>query len=127
MNNERRQIPRLEVKKEVKVFMQQMQALSDCIIEDMHLKGMSVSFNERLPHQQAMEMSFAIGEKSGFIKTEVRIPWEKEEQGRYVYGLAFSKIADMDKEKVYQFINTHCNDQLRKNWWGECSKAALVK
>ena len=117
--DERRQLPRWEIKKEAKVWMPQMQDFSHCMIEDMHLKGMCVSFNKRLPQQQTVSMSFAIGDNFDFTKIEAQIPWRKEDQGRYVYGLSFSNIADKDKDRISQYITTNCYDQVRKNWWAE--------
>jgi len=115
--NERRQLPRWEIKKEAKVWIPLLQDFSHCMVENMHLKGMSVSFNKRLPHQKTIRMSFAIGDNYDFIKFEAQIPWVKEEQGRYVYGLSFSKIADNDKDRIYQYINTNCYDQFKNKWW----------
>ena len=115
--DERRQLPRWGVKKEAKVWMPQTQGFSQCVIEDMHLKGMRVSFNKQLPAQEPMRMSFAIGDNFDPIKIEAQIPWAKEDQGRYVYGLSFSKIAENDKDRIYQYITTNCYDQFKKNWW----------
>ena len=118
--DENRQLPRWEIKQEAKVWMPQTQDFSQCVIEDMHLKGMRVSFDKRLPRQDPLplRMSFAIGDNFAPIKIEARIPWEKEDQGRYVYGLSFSKIADDDKDRIYQYINTNCYDQFKDKWWG---------
>jgi len=115
--DERRQIPRWEIKKEAKVWIPLTQGFSHCMVEDMHLKGMCVSFNKRLPHQQNVRMSFSIGENYDFIKVEAEIPWRKEYQERFVYGLSFSKIADEDKDKIYHYINNNCYDQFKNKWW----------
>ena len=115
--DERRQLPRWEIKKEVKVLLPQSQGVGSCFIEDMHLKGMCVSFNKPLQLQNPMRMGFAIGNNSDFIKIEANRTWMKEDRGRYVYGLIYSKIADSDKERIYQFINANCYDQLKDKWW----------
>lgn len=115
--DERRQLPRWEIKKEARVWLPQSQGFSHCIIEDMHLKGMCISFSKPLPQGKPMRMSFTIGENFDFIKVEAQVPWEKEDQGRYFYGLSFSKIAENDKDRMYQYINTNCYDQFRKKWW----------
>lgn len=114
---EQRELPRWEIKKEAKVWMQGIQDCSHCIIEDMHLKGMRVSLNSPLPQQGPVRMSFAIGDNFDPIAIEAQIPWTKEDQGRYVYGLSFSKINDEDKDRIFQYINTNCYDQFRKKWW----------
>ena len=115
--DERRQLPRWKVKKEAKVWIPLLQDFSHCIVEDMHLKGMCVSFNKQLPPEETLKMSFTIGDNFDFIKIEAQIPWMNENQGRHVYGLSFSKIDDEDKDKIYQYINTYCYDQFKDKWW----------
>jgi hypothetical protein len=115
--DERRQLPRWEIKKEAKAWLPQMQEFSHCIIEDMHMKGMCVSFSKRLPQGKTVKMSFSMENDFDLIKIEAEIPWMKEDQGRFKYGLMFSSIADEDKDKIYQYINTHCYDQVKKHWW----------
>ena len=117
--DERRQLPRWEIKKEAKAWIPQTQGFSHCIIEYMHLKGMCVSFNKRLPQQEPLRMSFAIGDNFDLIKIEAQIPWTKEDQGRFIYGLSFTQIADNDKDRIYQYINANCYDQIKDNWWGD--------
>ena len=115
--DERRQLPRWEVNKEVKVWMSQTQDCTQCILEDIHLKGMRVSFNERLPQQESVRMSFSLGNNGDPIKIEAKIPWSKEERGRHVYGLSFTKIDEGDKDRLSEYIITNCYDQFRSKWW----------
>jgi hypothetical protein len=115
--DEHRQLPRWEIKKEGKVLLPQTQSVSHCMIEDMHLKGMCISLKGRLYQPEPLGISFAIGDSSDFIKVEAQIPWSKEDQGHYVYGLSFIKIADEDKDKIYQYITANCYDQVKDKWW----------
>ena len=115
--DERRELPRWEIKKEVKVWMPLTQGFSHCIVEDLHLKGMCVSFDKRLPLVRPVKLSFTLVQDYDFIKIEAQTPWVKEVGGRYVYGLSFSRIDDPDKDKIYQYINTNCYDQFRDKWW----------
>jgi hypothetical protein len=115
--DERRQLPRWEVKKEAKVWLPQMQEFRLCIIEDINLKGMCVSFNKQLPQEQPMPMSLGLEDGAELMKLEVDLPWAKEEQGRHVYGMFFSKIGEVDKDKIYQYINDHCSNQIKDKWW----------
>ena len=116
--DERRQLPRWEIKKEAKVWMQgEPVNARQCVIEDMHLKGMCVSLNKQLPQERPVRMSFAIGDDFDPIKIEAEIPWAKENQDRYVYGLSFSRISDEGKGRIDQYINTNCYDQVKNKWW----------
>ena len=117
--DERRQLPRWEIKKESLVWMPQALGFSQCIIEDMHLKGMRISCEKRLFQQQVVRMSFMIGDHFDLIKIEAHLPWAMEDADRYVYGLSFSRIEDEDKDKLYNYISTHCFDQFKKKWWAK--------
>ena len=116
--DERRQLPRWEVKKEVKVWVPLLQAFSHCVVEDIHLKGMCVSFKKQLHNEKPLRMSFALGDNYNFIKIEADVPWEKRDNDKFVYGLSFNRIDEQDKEKLYQYINSNCYNQLKDKWWG---------
>jgi len=116
---ERRQLPRWEIKQEAKVWLPQEQGFSHCIVEDMHLKGMCVSFNKQLSPQEVVRMSFALGDNFDFIKIEAQVSWTRVKDERYVYGLTYSRIADVEKSKIDKYINTNCYDQIKKKWWGK--------
>jgi len=115
--HERRQLPRWQVKREAKVWLPQTQEFGLCFVEDINLKGLRASFNKRLPQEQTLKLSLVLEDNSDFMKIEAQIPWFKEEQGRWVYGLSFSKIMEWDKDKIYQYINTYCYDQIKGKWW----------
>ncbi len=115
--DERRQLPRWQVKRETKAWLPQMQEFSRCIIEDINLKGMRASFTQRLPQEQSVNMSLDLEDKCDFMKLEVSLPWVREDQGRYVYGMSFNKIKDSDKDRIYQYISSHCSQQLKDKWW----------
>ncbi|MBF0504931.1 MAG: PilZ domain-containing protein [Candidatus Omnitrophica bacterium] len=116
--DERRQLPRWQVKKEAKVWLPQRQGFSHCVIEDINLKGMCASFDRQLPQEQPLNMSLSLDDNFDFMKVEVNLPWVKEEQGRYVYGMFFNKISEQDKDRVYQYISDNCSGQFKEKWWG---------
>ena len=115
---ERRQIPRWELKKEVKSWIPLLLGFDQCIIEDIHLKGMCVSFDKRLPYEKSIRLSFTLEENYDFIKVEAQIAWSRENNGRHIYGLSFSKVEDEDKDRIYHYINNNCYDQFKNRWWG---------
>ena len=112
-----RELPRFSIKRKVKVCIPQTDGLNRCVIEDIHLKGMCVSFKKRLPLQQSVTMSFTTGDFFEPIRIEAQILWENENQGRYVYGLLYTKISDYDKDRVYKYLNAIHYDQFKDKWW----------
>jgi hypothetical protein len=99
--DERRAILRREIRKEAKVWMPHGPGVKHCIVEDMNLRGMRVSFDRRLLRQHAQRMSFAIRDNSEFINTEAQILWTREERDRYIYGLAFNKMEVLPLMRVW--------------------------
>jgi len=65
-----------------------------------------------------LKMTFTIGHEGYSIKIEAEIEWSKQETGCYVYGLSFHKIDELEKERMYQYINGNCYDQFQEQWWG---------
>lgn len=115
---ERRELPRWHIGKKAKVRLGFSNDLSDCIIEDMNLKGMCVSLYEPLPQGHPVRMTLALTENFDF-NVEVSVPWVREEAGRYVHGLSFNIIMDGDREKVYQYVSRNCFKQFKDKWWAE--------
>ena len=115
--DERRQLPRWQVNRQVKVWLSQMQEFNQCIIEDINLKGMCASFDKQLPQERPVYMSLGLEDDSDIMQLEVNLSWSKEDQGRYVYGLSFIKIAEHDKNKIVHYINANCCYQFKKKWW----------
>ena len=115
--DERRQLPRWEIKKEAKVWIQQTQDFRHCTIEDLHLKGMCISIDKQLPWQDPVKISFTMGDSMEFIKVEALVPWAKEDRGWYTYGLSFTRIEDADKDKIFEYLNNNCYDQIKSKWW----------
>ena len=120
---ERRQLPRWEINKEVKVWLPEARSFRYAYVKDIHLKGMCVASDKRLFQQQVVKMAFAIGESFDLIKVEAEIPWVREDDGRYFYGLSFTRIDDLEKDKIYQYYSTNCYDQLKHKWWEPGGKA----
>ena len=115
--NERRQLPRWQIKREAKVWLPQMQEFSHCIIENINFKGMCGSFNKRLPQEQSVNISLDLEDNSDVIKLEVDLLWAREDHGRYVYGMSFKNIRESDKDRIYQYTISHFPEQFKDKWW----------
>jgi len=115
--DERRKLPRWEVNKEVKVWIPMTQGFSHFVLEDIHLKGMRVSFNRKLPHEKTVRMSFDMDNNYEFIKVETQICWRVENEQRNCYGLSFSQINEEAKQKIDRYITANCYDQIKNKWW----------
>jgi len=115
--DERRSLPRWEINKDSKAWLPPTQTFNHCKIEDLHLKGMCISFDKKLQIEGPMRMSMTIGEGFDFIKLEAQVHWEKQEEGRFIYGMSFIKILDEDKDRIDRYIQANCYDQVKEKWW----------
>jgi hypothetical protein len=94
------------------------QAIDDvfCYVNDINYKGVGVILNAKLPEDTAFRMRLNLSD--GFlIEAEVWVAWNRMVDGVNHYGLYFSKLKDADKEKIYRFINTHCQSEVVSKWW----------
>ncbi len=114
--NEKRQLPRWKVNKDVKVSFDNEENLQEAHLEDLNLKGMCLSLPVKLPQDRFIRMGLQLSEAISF-EADIQIPWVKEVAGRYVHGASFCRIVDEDKDKVYQYINSHCLKQMKAQWW----------
>ena len=114
--DERRRLARWQINTPAKISLKENEEFSDCCIEDINLKGMCISLSEPLPQERPVKMTLALADYLD-LDVEVEVPWAKENRDKNVYGLCFSRVKDLDKERIYQFINRHCPQQF-KNQWG---------
>ncbi|MFA5199673.1 MAG: PilZ domain-containing protein [Candidatus Omnitrophota bacterium] len=75
-----------------------------CQILDINHAGAQILLNAKLPSDSALKMKLQIGEDSE-IDAEVWVTWHKAINGSNHYGLYFSEIKDIDKEKINKLIS----------------------
>jgi hypothetical protein len=113
---ERREIPRWQVKERARYALSSSLKWEDCILQDINLKGMSLSLTQNTMFRNPLDISLAV--EDGFtLRVEGKACWEKLEGGLRTYGVAFTRIFDDDKERLYQFIQKHCERQFKDKWW----------
>ena len=111
-----RQIYRWEIMREGKLQLDTGNRTVDCFIRDINLKGIQIAVPEKLPESADLKMNLLISSLD--LNVEVVVQWEKQEDGQHVYGLAFQKIADEDKTRIYEYVSHNFPHQLRKQWFG---------
>jgi hypothetical protein len=111
----RRELPRWKIKKMFSMSFQNIGTV-DCIIEDLNLKGMCLSSRLKLPQDRLVKMGLMLPGDI-HVEVDIQVPWIKESQGRFIHGLSFNRMMDEDKDKLYRYINNHCSDQLKQQWW----------
>ncbi len=113
--NDRRQVQRWQIRKEVKLAFEGVEGVSTCCVEDINLKGMCLSLEQRLPQDRDIKIALVMDDGLD-INIEVRIPWVREQNGRYIHGMSFTRIRDNDRENIYQYVNSRFPDLFRQSW-----------
>ena len=113
---ERRQIPRWQVNRLARLRVAKAQDFTQCTIEDLNLKGMRISMPDPLPQAQPLRVSLNLEENIN-LELEVQIPWARQQEDSYAYGLSFSKIKDFDKQRLLVYLNNNCSEQMKEKMW----------
>lgn len=113
---ELRQIPRWQIGEKAKMKLREHDWEGRCCLEDMNLKGIRISSKEKLPESSVVDFMLDL-RNFLTLNVQARVCWNKEIEGRYYYGMEFSKIKDQDKDEISQYLSKNCFDQLRENWW----------
>lgn len=87
-----------------------------CQVKDINYKGMSVVLGLKLPEDTSFKMHLSLTDDFSF-DAEVWVVWRRAIDGINHYGLYFSKLKDVDKDKIYNFINKHCQVEMMNKWW----------
>lgn len=119
---EHRQIRRWQINWQASIKLEGAECFTNCSIYDISLKGLKVCLPHKLQTDTFVKLSVCVSEECILKDIEAWVVWHKTIEGRNVYGLYFTKIADADKEKIYQFLRRNFSGQINKQWWGGIEK-----
>lgn len=113
---EHRQFARWRVNQEVSVRLEDRENPFDCKIEDIGLKGLRMRFPQELNTDNNLVLSIALG-NGLLLNIEASVAWNKVEGTGNICGLYFTRIRDIDKEKIYDFVQRNFPEQIKKQLW----------
>lgn len=113
---ERRRIIRWQINRQARLKLEGAYAYAPCTILDLNFKGAKLSLGQRLQIDKFFKINLMFSEEISF-NVEVWVVWHKRIMESNVYGLYFTKIKDLDKEKIYKFVYKNFPQQLAKQWW----------
>jgi hypothetical protein len=114
--HDRRGSHRWLVNKQAKIKLSGAESFALCQLKDINFKGTQLSLGLKLPKDTFLVLHIVLPDEHA-LEIEAWIVWHKTIDGCNIYGLYFSRINDADKEKVYQFVQKSCPEQLSKQWW----------
>lgn len=89
-----------------------------CQVKDINSKGIKITLNTRLPQGNQLKINLRLSENC-IVDAEVWVAWHKVLNGVNHYGLYFNKIKDLDKDKIFKFVNMYRYGDLRQKPWLE--------
>jgi len=113
---DRRKLARWQVNKEARLTLEGAEACAGCAVKDINLKGAQISLAMKLPTDTFLRLALILTEDCA-LNLEAWVAWQKTINGHYIYGIYFTRLQDVDKEKIYQFVRRHFPKQLTQKWW----------
>lgn len=113
---DRRCIIRWQINRQARLKLEGAEAFVNCHIQDICFKGIKMVLGMKLQKDTFLKLRLCLSEDC-MMDVEVWVAWHKTIDGHNLYGLYFTKIKDLDKEKIYKFMYKNFPQQLAKQWW----------
>lgn len=113
----KRQIARWQIEQQALVCPEAGLGLNyACQINDISFKGLKIILREDLRPDTYLTLSVRLSEDFTFT-AQAWVVWQKKLGENNIYGLYFSKIKDVDREKIYQFMLRFFPHLIYNKWW----------
>jgi len=113
---ERRRFVRWQVNRQASVKLQGQDNPLECKIEDVSLKGLRIHSPQEFKKDSNLALSIALGYEL-FFNIEASVAWNKAVGADNIYGLYFTNIKDVDKEKIYRYVYGNFPEQIKQRVW----------
>lgn len=108
---ERRALPRWAISAKAKIK-RDGQSDIDCEVRNLNMRGFAVVTANKIP-PDCLHFTLYFNERF-FFTVDVMIVWQKEAEGKNIYGIKFTRIRDADREKMYQMMRQDFPEHLEK-------------
>ena len=115
--NDHRQIKRWQISWSAKIKLEGAECFTNCSIHDITLRGLRVCLPHKIPTSAFIKLCIVLCEDCILPGIEAWVVWHKTVSDKNIYGLYFTKISDLNKEKIYRFMREHFNEQMNKHLW----------
>ena len=114
---DRRRCIRWQIDRQAQVKLEATQSPVACTVHDINFKGARVSLKETLPLDKTLKINIDLSREFSSFELEAWVAWHKTIDGYNLYGLYFTKVKDLDKEKIYQFMREYFPEKINQQWW----------
>ncbi|MDD4910612.1 MAG: PilZ domain-containing protein [Candidatus Omnitrophica bacterium] len=114
---ERRRSARWELEaKEAQFCLPGSDERRQCRLEDLSFGGCRIACRDDLPVGSDVEMIVAFPYLEPIV-AEAKVVWGRDEVFNKQRGLRFTKLGDLDREKIFLYVRENHRDELARNWW----------
>lgn len=112
---EKRSCFRWQIDHPAKLKLEGAESFASCIINNINMKGMKLSLRMRLPLDTFLRFTLVLKEEF-VLDIEGWLVWHKTLMDTNIYGLYFTKLKDLDKEKIYKFVQAFYPEQIKRQY-----------
>lgn len=109
---EQRMLPRWAISAKAKIKYDSSDEYIDCHVRNLNMRGFSVIMTQKIP-PDCNHFTLYFNENF-FFTVDIVILWHKETEGKYTYGIKFSRIRDSDREKMYKMMRQDFAEHIEK-------------
>jgi hypothetical protein len=113
--SERRSAFRWQISQQARVKLEGAPDFIHCQIKDINLKGLRISSALKLAKDAFSKFNLFLDEGC-ILNIEAWVVWHKTIGDLNSYGLYFTRVKDMDKEKIYRFVQQSHPEQIKKQY-----------
>jgi hypothetical protein len=113
---ERRQCGRWQVNSLASVNVENRAYPIECQVNDISYKGLKIRTPRALEKDSIVRLNIAL-EIGSSLDLEASVVWNDIQEDGYHSGLCFTKIRDIDKEKIYSYVHSNFLEGMKQQVW----------
>lgn len=118
---ERRGCARWVINKQASLKLHEDEHSYACDVEDISLRGARIHSSQKINKNTNIGINIPLDDEFFINDLEAEVVWSQSLENDNIYGLHFTKIKELDKEIVYNFIKKHFFKELQRHWWEGCA------
>jgi len=113
---ERRSVPRWQINWQAMFKLADKDDLTECYVSDINFKGIRISLKEKLNPDTYVACTIFLS-RDFPVELKAWVVWQHSHEGLNTYGLFFTWIKDIDKERIHQFLIKNFPENIIKQEW----------
>lgn len=120
---EQRRVLRWEIDSHAGIRLPGLDESFYCKIDNINFKGIKLHLPQVLKKGDKLALEIDLGHGLD-LKVEASVIWDRIQGSDNAYGFSFTRIRDIDKEKIYEFIWKNFPEQIKQHMFSPANLAA---